>query len=206
MKDGIVFKKSNPKEVKSFCEICDIATEALKEEGIFIARTTKMNKETGQGEPYWPYTFSGCIVEVEVDTRTGEASIVNSALVQDVGRAINPMLVEGQMDGGYAMGVGFALMEDVNLKDGVMKNRSFSNYLIPTSLDMLDVKNIIVEDLETSAPYGAKGVGEPVMIPVAPAILNAIYDAVGVRVLNSPVTPDKLLKKILDAKIEVKRN
>ncbi|MBN4050903.1 MAG: xanthine dehydrogenase [Alkaliphilus sp.] len=204
MENGFIAIESDPSRIVSFSEIRNFGEEDLKEEGIFIAKTTKMDKGTGQGDPYWPYSFSACWVEVEVDIRTGEVNITNSSLAQDVGRAINPNLVEGQMDGGYAMGVGFALMEDVNLKNGVMKNKAFSSYLIPTSLDTIDVENIIVEDFETSAPYGAKGVGEPVMIPVAAAILNAIYDAVGARVMCLPATPDKLLKEILSAKIAQK--
>ena len=196
---GIVTAKSNPENSLCLGKIAEIAKKPLQEEGIFVAETTEMDKKTGQGSPYWPYTFSACDAEVAVDTRIGTVEIINSSLAQDVGRAINPMLVEGQMDGGYAMGVGFALFEDINLKNGIMKNDNFAKYIIPTSRDMIDVKNIIVEDFETSAPYGAKGVGEPVMIPVAPAILNAIYDAVGVRVEDLPVTPDKLLKKIKKA-------
>ncbi|MGV8146157.1 MAG: xanthine dehydrogenase family protein molybdopterin-binding subunit [Alkaliphilus sp.] len=194
--NGFVKSRKNENKNISFKRVYEGLVVPLEEEGIFIAKTTRMDDETGQGDPYWPYTFSACYVEVEVDTRTGRVNIVNAALAQDVGRAINPMLVEGQMDGGFAMGVGFALFERIDLKKGVMKNNSFTNYLIPTSLDMIDVKNIIVEDVETSAPYGAKGVGEPVMIPVAPAILNAIYDAVKVRVMEVPGTPDKLLVKI----------
>ncbi len=157
-----------------------------------------MDPETGQGAPYWPYTFNACGVELEVDLLTGQVDILKAVLVQDVGRAVNPHLVEGQMDGGYAMALGYALFEDLNLSNGVMRNRKFSKYLIPTSMDVTDLTKIIVEDPESTAPYGAKGIGEPVMIPVAPAILNAIYDATGVRITELPITPERLVKAFED--------
>lgn len=174
--------------------------DIIEAKGEFTAQTTEMDKETGQGAPYWPYTFNACAVEVEVDTETGIVNILKSTFVQDAGRAVNPMLLEGQMDGGFAMGLGYTLFEDLNLDKGTMKNNRFSKYLIPTAMDMVDINNIIVEDPEPTAPYGAKGIGEPVTIPIAPAILNAIYDAVGVRIKELPVTPEKLIKHLRGCK------
>lgn len=100
------------------------------------------------------------------------------------------------------MALGYALFEDLNLDKGVMRNRGFSKYLIPTAMDVTELTKIIVEDPESTAPYGAKGIGEPVMIPVTPAILNAIYDATGVRIKELPITPEKLVKAIMDSEMK----
>ncbi|MTI48627.1 MAG: nicotinate dehydrogenase medium molybdopterin subunit [Firmicutes bacterium] len=197
VENGNVFVKIFPSRKISFKEIAeDYKENPLKVEEEFIAQTTEMDEETGQGAPYWPYTFSACGVEIEVDTETGIVEVIDGVLAQDVGKALNPKLVEGQMEGGFAMGMGYGIFENLNLKKGKMKNNSFTNYIIPTALDMPDIKNVIVEDPESTAPYGAKGIGEPVMIPVAPAILNAIHDAIGVRITETPVTPDKILKAL----------
>ncbi len=196
-----IFAEKDPSKRISFKEIArNSRVEDLAAEEVFQAVTTEMNEETGEGNPYWPYTFGACGVEVEVDTETGTLDISNAILVQDVGRAVNPKLIEGQMDGGFAMAQGYALLEDLNIVKGEIKHHNFTKYLIPTALDAVEVKKIIVEDPESSAPFGAKGIGEPVMIPVAPAILNAIYDAVGVRITEIPVTPERLLKAIKEVK------
>jgi CO/xanthine dehydrogenase Mo-binding subunit len=196
IKNGNVFVESFPDKGISFKEIASsLKGDLLRQEATFVAQTVQMD-DNGQGAPYWPYTFGAVGAEVEVDTETGRVEIIRAVHVQDVGRAVNPTLVEGQMDGGFAMGYGYAIMEDVNLKNGKMINDRFTNYIIPTSMDMPDVEKVIVEDPETTAPYGAKGIGEPVLVAVAPAILNAIYNAVGVRMTQIPVTPDRLLKAI----------
>jgi len=194
---GEVYLEIFPYKSISFRQLAEIYEEdPIEAEGQFVAQTVQMDLETGQGAPYWPYTFSACGVEVEVDTLTGQVDILKARLAQDVGRAINPSMVKGQMDGGFAMALGYILFEDLNLVKGRMKNMKFSKYLIPTAMDMIEVEDIIVEDPETTAPFGAKGIGEPVMIPVGPAILNAIYDAVGVRITELPATPERLIKAI----------
>lgn len=171
-------------------------------EGIFTAQTVEMDPETGQGAPYYPYTFNACAVELSVDINTGKIEILNAVFAQDVGKAVNPRLIEGQIDGGFTMAVGYTLFEDLDVREGKMRNDRMSKYLIPTAMDTMNIEKIIVEDPESSAPYGAKGIGEPVMIPVAPAILNAIYDAIGVRVKELPVTPERLFKAIEESKLE----
>ncbi|WP_251859917.1 molybdopterin cofactor-binding domain-containing protein [Clostridium sp. Marseille-Q2269] len=192
-KDGEICLKTFPSKKISIKDIAKIHGK-IRKEGEFVAQTVQMDTETGQGAPYWPYTFSACEVEVEVDTDTGRVDVIRAAHGQDVGRALNPLLIEGQMDGGFAMGMGYAIFEDIGLKNGKMKNNRFTNYILPTAMDVPDVQNIIIEDPESTAPFGAKGIGEPTMVSVAPAILNAIYNAVGVRVTEIPVTPEKLLK------------
>lgn len=168
----------------------------LRVEKSFTAHTTRMDDETGQGAPYWPYTFATYCVEVEVDTETGKVDVLKAVCVQDVGRAVNPMLVEGQIEGGFAMGMSWAIHEDLGLENGKIKNNNYSKYIIPTALDMPEIESIIVEDPESTAPYGAKGIGEPVMLAAMPAILNAIYDAVGVRITKLPASPQEIVKAI----------
>ncbi len=165
-------------------------------EGYFKATTKEVNLETGQGNPYWPYTFGAQMVTVEVDDETGKVDILDIVSVNDAGKIVNPVLAAGQAIGGCAMGIGYAIMEEVFVNKGEIKNRNFSNYIIPTSKDVPNIKSYFVEDIEGTGPYGAKGLGEPVMIPTAPAIINAIYDAVGVRIYDLPATCDKVLLAI----------
>ena len=200
---GVILKDENalirtfPDFKVSFKEIAqNLEKEDLKTYAEFIAHATEMNEETGIGAPYWPYTFGACGVELEVDMETGRIYLDDAVMAQDVGRSINPNLVEGQMDGGFAMAYSYTIYEDLGLKNGHITNNKFSKYLLPTALDTINLKKIIVEDPESTAPFGAKGIGEPVMVHVAPAILNAIYDATGVRMTEIPVTPEKLLKAI----------
>ncbi len=197
VKEGKVYIKTFPSQKVTFTEIAEKTGDGLlRKEATFIAHSTQMDEETGQGSPYWPYTFGACGVEVEVDTETGYVEIIKATVAQDVGKAINPSLIEGQIDGGFAMGYGYAILENLNVVKGQIKGNRFANYLIPTAMDMPEVDKIIVEDPESTGPFGAKGIGEPVMVYVAPAILNAIYNAIGVRMTEIPVTPEKLLKAL----------
>lgn len=199
-----VYLEILPTKKVSFAEIAKNLVEegrTLRVRESFTAQTVRMD-ENGYGAPYWPYTFNAYGVEVEVDTDTGRVQCKKAWCAQDVGTAVNPELVEGQIDGGFAMGLGYALYEDLGVKKGEIANNKFSKYIIPTSMDMPTIQKFIIEDPETSAPYGAKGIGEPVMVPVAPAILNAIYDAVGVRLTSLPASPDKVLKAIKQKELQ----
>lgn len=171
----------------------NISTRA---EGYFKAYSSQVNLETGQGDPYWPYSFGTQRVTVEVDDETGKVDVIDIVAVNDAGKIINPVLAEGQSQGAISMGIGYAIMEEVELSKGDIKNRNFSDYIIPTSKDMPSITSIFVEEEEHSGPYGAKGLGEPALIPTAPAILNAIYDAIGVRINDLPATCDKVLLAI----------
>lgn len=131
-------------------------------------------------------------MELTVDTRLGTIVLDKITTAHDVGKAINPMLVEGQIEGGVAQGIGLALMEE--FIPGRTEN--LHDYLMPTIGDMPEFENIIVEVPDALGPYGAKGLGEHVLIPTAPSILNAIRDATGAVVSNLPVTPDKVLAAI----------
>jgi CO/xanthine dehydrogenase Mo-binding subunit len=136
-------------------------------------------------------------MELSVDTLLGTVKLHRLTAAHDVGRAINPMLVEGQIEGGTAQGIGMALME--NYIPGRTEN--LHDYLIPTFGDMPEVENIIVEVPDAVGPYGAKGLGEHVLIPTAPAILNAIRDATGALVRDLPATPDKVRAAIKALKV-----
>jgi len=164
--------------------------------GSFDPHTTELDKDTGRGIPYAAYAFATQWAEVEVDTETGEVTVLKIVAAHDVGRAINPKMVEGQIEGGCAMGLGYALMEEVILEKGVILNPGLSNYLIPTFKDMPEIISLIVEEEEETGPFGAKGVGEPPLIPTAPAILNAVSNAIGIRFTELPLTPEKILSAL----------
>lgn len=157
-------------------------------EGSFDPPTTPLDVD-GQGVPYATYGFAAQFAEVEVDTQLGTVKVLRIEAAHDVGRAINPTQVEGQVHGGIAQGLGMALMEEYHV--GLTDN--LHDYLIPTVGDMPHIVVHIVEDAEPLGPYGAKGVGEPALIPTAPAILNAIRHATGVRITHLPATPDRVL-------------
>jgi CO/xanthine dehydrogenase Mo-binding subunit len=142
----------------------------------------------GQGVPYATYGFAAQVAEVEVDTALGTVKVVHIHAAHDVGRAINPTQVEGQVHGGVAQGLGMALMEEYISG----RTDNLHDYVIPTAGDIPPITVHIVEDGEPLGPYGAKGVGEPALIATAPAILNAIHDAAGVRVKQIPATPDRV--------------
>ena len=182
-------------ELKLLLQIMLEKNIAILEEGYFKANTSKIN-EDGQGNPYWPYTFCAQRVTVNLDTEPGKIDILEIVAVNDGGKIINPTLAEGQVEGGCSMGIGYAIMEEVNLDKGKIKNSNFSNYIIPTSMDMPNIKTYFIEETESTGPYGAKGIGEPVMIPTAPAILNAIYDAINIRFYELPVTCEKVLLEL----------
>jgi len=163
----------------------------LRGEGHFDPETTRLDPNTGQGNPYATYAFATHLAEVAVDVGSGKVKVDRIIASHDVGKAIHPKNVIGQIMGGIAMGTGYALMEEFVPGE----TTSFVNYLVPTSKDVPEVIPIIVEEKEPTGPFGAKGVGEPALIPSAPAILNAIADAIGQRVYCLPAN----LKRVLEA-------
>jgi len=166
--------------------------------GSFNPVTTMLDKETGHGKPYGTYVFGAQIADVEVDTETGEVEVLKITAVHDCGRAINPLLAEGQVEGGVAMGVGYGLMEEMVVEQGRVKNPQLVDYVIPTALDVPEIVIHIVERPDPTGPFGAKGIAEPALLPTAPAIVNAIQDAVGVRIRDLPATPEKILNALLE--------
>ncbi len=168
----------------------------VKKQARFKASTTKLDLETGAGDAYWPYAFAVHIADVEVDTRTGQVRVTDLVAAHDVGRAINPRMVEGQITGGAAQGLGFALLEEHRWDQGVPITRNMDSYRVPGPCDMPRMVPIIVEDPEPSGPFGAKGVGEPVLVAVAPAVANAVADAIGARIYDLPLRPERVLAAI----------
>jgi CO/xanthine dehydrogenase Mo-binding subunit len=162
----------------------------LRWQGYFDPVTSPLDPETGQGEPYATYAYACHVAEVTVDITTGEVTVDRVVAAHDVGRAIHPEAVVGQICGGVAMGVGFALMEEFT--PGA--TASYKDYHIPTANDMPEVVPIIVESAEPTGPFGAKGVGEPALIPTAPAVLNAISDALGKRIVHLPANLERVLE------------
>jgi nicotinate dehydrogenase medium molybdopterin subunit len=157
------------------------------------ARTTVLDPDTGQGAPYWPYAFGCQVAEVEVDTETGRVKVLKIVAAHDVGKAINPCQVRGQIAGGAVQGMGYSLFEEIILEQGRIVNPNFSSYVLPTSLDAPEMEFFIIEDPEPSGPFGAKGLGEAALLPTAAAIINAIDNAVGVRISSLPATHEKVL-------------
>ena len=149
---------------------------------------TKPLDENGQGVPYAQFGYCAQLVVVEVDTALGLVTPIRFVAAHDVGKAINPMLVEGQVEGGIAQGLGMALMEEYIPG----RTENLHDYLIPTIGDVPPIETLIVEVPDAHGPYGAKGLGEHVLIPTAPALLNAIKDAAGVRLTQVPATPARV--------------
>ena len=170
--------------------------------GNYTSHHTGLDPIDGSGKPWQAYVFGAQVAEVEVDTATGEVQLLGIWACHDVGKAINPKGVEGQVEGGVVQAVGQALMEDYQLVNGHTTTGSFAKYILPTSLDVPKIKTKIIEDPDPLSPLGAKGIGEPAMVPTAPAIMNAIYDAIGVRIKSLPATPEKILKALADKRKE----
>ncbi len=173
-------------------QVANKCKKVIRGEGYFDPETMRLDPETGQGSPYATYAFATHLAEVEVDTETGRVKVNRVIASHDVGKAINPQNVIGQIMGGITMGVGMALMEDYIPGETI----SFVNYLVPTSKDVPDVIPIIVEDQEPTGPFGAKGVGEPALIPTAPAIMNAIAHAIGQRIYHLPANLERVMEAI----------
>ncbi|HEX7973617.1 MAG TPA: xanthine dehydrogenase family protein molybdopterin-binding subunit [Anaerolineales bacterium] len=162
---------------------------------------TGLDPETGQGpRAVVHYTTGAQAVEVEVDLDTGRVEVLRGVAAFDVGKAINPEMVKAQMEGGFVQGVSTALFESLQLKEGVLQNPSFTDYRIATSSDApRDIQAIIVECAQDDGPFGARGIGEHALVPTVPAIANAIYDAIGVRVGAPPFTSEKVYLAMQDA-------
>ncbi len=161
--------------------------------GSFGTDTTGLAPDDGAGRPWQAYVFGAQVAEVEVDTVTGEVQVLGIWAAHDVGRAVNPRGVEGQIEGGVVQALGQALMEDYRIENGFTSTPGFAKYILPTSLDVPHITSVIVEDPDPIGPLGVKGIGEPAMVPTIPAIINAIYDAVGIRLKSLPATPEKVL-------------
>jgi xanthine dehydrogenase D subunit len=173
-------------------------SEVLGEEGIEETRefhhreTVPLDPENGQGDAHVAFAFAAHRAVADVDTELGLVRVVEMATAQDVGKALNPQAVEGQIEGGIAQGLGLALMEEIQLDQGEIRNASFTDYLIPTVLDMPPVRTEVLELGDPDSPYGVKGVGEPPTISSPPAIVAALRDATGRELPRIPVRPEQI--------------
>jgi CO/xanthine dehydrogenase Mo-binding subunit len=163
----------------------------LEAEDIYDPGVTYYDHKTGRGRPYPGYTYAAQVVEVAVDDKTGKIDVLRVVVAQDVGRAINPKMVEGQLEGSVVMGIGWVLKE----KFLPGKTESFSTYRIPLSTDVPEITTILLENDEPGAPFGAKGVAEATIVPTGAAVVNAIAHATGVRFNEIPVDINRLVRK-----------
>ena len=170
---------------------------AIGEFKYLAPRTNQFDKETGYSTPNFAYAFVAQAIEVEVDTETGHVRVVRVVSADDVGQAINPALVQGQVEGAVVQAQGYAVLEDYKTKDGYVLTDQLSTYLIPTILDIPEkVETVIVEVPDPNGPWGARGLGELPFLVVAPAIAAAIHDATGVWINEFPYTPERVLKAL----------
>ncbi len=170
-----------------------LGDESIEETREFRHKETEPLDADGQGDAHVAFAFAAHRAVVEADTELGLVRVVEIATAQDVGKALNPQAVEGQIEGGIAQGLGLALMEEIQTEEGKVRNASFTDYLIPTILDMPPVKADVLELGDPDSPYGLKGVGEPPTISSTPAIVSALRDATGQDLARVPVSPDQIV-------------
>ena len=201
--DERAFIASAPDRGLSYADVSKAANIHLK--GPIIGKgayspsppTPALENIEGSALPGFPtHTFVTHIAEVEVDEDTGEIEILRMICSHDIGQIMHPGGLGGQVDGGVTQGIGYALLEEMVYDGGVLKNADLVDYLIPNSLDIPTIEHRFIEKPDPAGPYGAKGIGEAVLAPTASAIANAVYDAVGARIMDLPITPDKLLRAL----------
>ncbi len=200
--DGKIYVKSDPGR---FISIADVALNAnfnlrklVLGRGHYMRDRSAPDPETGACDPAATIAWTSILAEVEVDTETGEVDVLKLVAAYDMGRAINPMLAEGQIQGGSLMGMGSAVMENLlpYYPSQNWQPRTIGNYIIPTSADIPEMEIEILECPSSNGPYGAKGIGEMTANTPGPAIVNAIHDAVGVWIDGLPVTQEKILRAL----------
>ncbi|MEM0020581.1 MAG: xanthine dehydrogenase family protein molybdopterin-binding subunit [Fervidicoccaceae archaeon] len=199
--DGIVSSKSDPSKRISWTELIKKAYSSginMTASGYFFLPKGKFYDDIGQGFAYISYSYMALITEVQVDTETGEVKVLKVYPAISAGKVINPVQVEGQIEGGFVQGMGMALMESLSFNErGEIVNKDLTDYVIPSSLDAPEIEEpIFIEDRFKYGPLGAKGVGEMALIPAPASIANAVSHAIGKRVVELPITAEKVLKLI----------
>jgi xanthine dehydrogenase molybdenum-binding subunit len=189
---GQIYVRSSPEKIVSIAEVANDAIRNFQGECLHISG--KCSFEAKSASP----SFQAGFAEVEVDTETGEVKVLKIVMAHDIGKAINPMGAEGQLEGGVVQGIGYSLTEDfvIQKNTGVVISDNFITYKIPSSLDLPEIEVILVEEEDPAGPFGAKGCGESGPVTIAPAIANAVYDAIGVRVLELPITSERIFKAL----------
>jgi CO/xanthine dehydrogenase Mo-binding subunit len=208
LKDEHVYSDNGEIDL-SWVEAVEIATRkvgALTTSGSY--NSPKLGGDfKGAGAGLSPsYSFGAVVAEVRVNQETGSVIVENIWGAHDPGKALNPLAVEGQLEGSWHMGIGQALSEQMKFHDGLLLNGNFLDYKIPTTLDTPEIFSNIIESIDPEGPFGAKECGEGALHPVIPAIANAIYDAVGVRVVSIPIDPESILKELSEKVLEEKAN
>jgi CO/xanthine dehydrogenase Mo-binding subunit len=183
-------------ELAEQCWVKNISTAA---DGWYAAPESTFD-ENGQGDAYAVYSYATHVAEVEVDTETGQVSVVRVTAVHDVGRVMNPVTLEGQIEGGVLQGVGMALYEQMKTDGGAVVTPDFSTYIIPTAMDTPEIRTAFVEDPYSKGPFGAKGIGETPAMPGAVAVANAVLNALGVRFHELPLTPERVRRALSERK------
>ncbi|HBG60841.1 MAG: hypothetical protein A2Y03_07500 [Omnitrophica WOR_2 bacterium GWF2_38_59] len=169
--------------------------------GSYNPKTTPIDFRTGEGNVSGSYGFEAQVAEVEVNKDTGEISVLKLWDAHDIGKAINPQSVEGQIEGSLIMGLGYTFFEDLKMQNGKVMNSNFTNYKVPRSVNIPKMESIFIETKDPQGPYGAKGMGEAALLPTAAAIANAVFDAVGIRLKELPFTPDKVIKALKEQEL-----
>ncbi|HCF60610.1 MAG TPA: xanthine dehydrogenase [Myxococcales bacterium] len=202
LREGQVLKRDGTR-LGSLKELANTAFAVkkvnLSAQGWYAPPRKTWDNARGNGDAYSSYCFAMQVAEVEVDLRSGRTRVVRVTAAHDVGQVINRTLIEGQIEGGVVQGVGYALMEDLKLDQGRCLNPSFTDYLIPTTLDVPEVDIVLIEQPHSAGPFGAKGIGEPSLIPAAAAVANAVSEAVGYRFRRLPLTPERVLMSLEEA-------
>lgn len=205
--DGMAYAKFDRNKVVYYEEIASYAMakgDIPISEGHFDMPTADKAIEGASGLPHNIYSCCGQIAAVEVNTFTGQARVTDGVVSVDAGTVINHAGLEGQSEGGFVMGCGYALTEELMMENGVVRNPNLSTYIIPTAKDAPDaIETIPVTNYETTGPFGAKGIGEIGMVPTAPAVTNAIHDAVGIRVNRIPATSERIYELLKQKEGEV---
>jgi len=204
LRDRKIIPKENPEKALDIAKVLrkthfSSGGDMLMAEHFFDPANENLDRDF-RGNMSMTYSFGTHGVRVKVDEETGKVEIRDYVAAHDVGRAINPMLLEGQVYGGVMMGIGYALTEQVILEKGEMMNPNFRDYKIPTAKDVVPIQAPVIETIDEFGPFGAKGIGEPGCVPTAPAVANAVYDAIGVRIKDLPITPEKVLAAIKQKK------
>ncbi len=189
--DGKFAVSGSEKNYEDVVRECHKKKLKMTEQGWYASPPTTFNDD-GQGDAYVTYAYSSNVAEVEVDTDTGEVKLLKITSAHDLGKVINPTTAEGQIEGGIAQSLGYALIEELVEDDGIIKNPNFTDYILPSSPDAPEYRTILLEHPYPAGPFGAKGVAESPLIGPAPAITNAVRNAAGVRLKHIPAMPEKI--------------
>jgi CO/xanthine dehydrogenase Mo-binding subunit len=209
LQGGYMIDKHHPERRVPIADVLKAGRErgfSLEASGIFKPPTLEADPAGLSPRAFITYLFGSHACSVLVDTVTGEVTVEKIVAVHDVGRAINPMLVSGQIEGGVVQGLGMALMEEVIHREGRMMNPGFTDYILPTLVDVPPIEAVILEHADPGGPFGARGIGEPPLIGTPPAIMAAIHDAIGTQVGALPATPERVWRAIQESKTVASRD